>query len=545
APLSLTFDRLMDTELTAAAIRTEPPAALAPSWRGATLILTPLQPLASGTNYQLTIGREAADVDGNGLARPFSLRFSTVSTGLRVETLVPADGSAGAAPLSPIAIIFDRPIDPGSVAGALTITPPVDGRLEVVGLPRDAPPTSLPEPGPTASLPTTVPVKAPPIGPLRVLQFTPGAPLAGHTTFTVQLRPGAVRALDASQVAAGQSWTFTTGSAPDRLQNQIVFRSARTGITNIWAMNPDGTNARQVTAELTPVTSYDVSSDGSTLVFATAGVVKRMALPGAATTVVTRSEAAEYAPRLHPAGGSVLVARRDRGTGRDAGLWLLPLGDSSPAEQRLLQPGCDRLGSVAPPFGSADAPAAAYDPDGRAGAWATATAFSPDGAVLLVTCGSGDVIRVDTSSGAATFLSLREPIGPPVWAPAHDAFAVAAIGPGSRSGTWFVGRAGLPAAGPDLAAWPSATATGALVGISATRPGRVAYQPPLGPMTLLTLTPELLDRQPVFSPAGDAILFVRVAEDEPTRSEGIWLMAPDGRELRQLSPGGSDPRWLP
>jgi hypothetical protein len=103
----------------------------------------------------------------------------------------------------------------------------------------------------------------------------------------------------------------------------------------------------------------------------------------------------------------------------------------------------------------------------------------------------------------------------------------------------------LPFAGPELAGWPSATATGALAGISAAHPGRVAYQPALGPLTVLTLTPQLLDRQPAFSPAGDAILFVRVAEDDPTHSAGIWLMAPDGRELRQLSPGGSHPRWLP
>ena len=73
----------------------------------------------------------------------------------------------------------------------------------------------------------------------------------------------------------------------------------------------------------------------------------------------------------------------------------------------------------------------------------------------------------------------------------------------------------------------------------------MAHQGPLGPLTILTLAPDLLDRQPIFSPAGDAILFVRVPEADPTRSAGIWLMAPDGRELRQLAPSGSDPRWLP
>ena len=196
APLTLTFDRLMDTELTAAAVSTEPTSALAPSWRGSTLVLTPVEPLASGTDYAVTIGREAADVDGNRLQQPITLTFSTVSTGLRVHTQTPADGSAGASPLSPIAIVFDRPIDPGSIAGALTITPPVEGRLEVAGLPRDAAPSAPTAPGSSAAAPSATPVSAPPTGPGSVLLFTPNAPLAGHTTFTVRLRAGAVRSLE-------------------------------------------------------------------------------------------------------------------------------------------------------------------------------------------------------------------------------------------------------------------------------------------------------------------------------------------------------------
>ena len=43
----------------------------------------------------------------------------------------------------------------------------------------------------------------------------------------------------------------------------------------------------------------------------------------------------------------------------------------------------------------------------------------------------------------------------------------------------------------------------------------------------------------------NAILFARVARDDPTHSAGIWVVGRDGRELRQLSPAGSDPRWLP
>ncbi len=586
--IRLSFDRLMDTELTAGAVRVTPPASLAPSWQGTTLLLTPTDGLASGTSYRLTVGSEAADADGNPLARPFTLEFETVSTGLGTLMRLPADGSAGASPLSPIAIVFDSPIDPGSVAGALTVTPPVEGRLEVIGLPRDDAGAGSPGPGSTSSpgvpagpgessspgaggpgVPSpgatetqtgrpvgqsTAPGRvasptAPPlVGPARVLRFTPNAPLAPHTTFTVRLRAGAVRALAAPQVAAGTSWTFTTGSVADVLQNQIVFLSARTGITNVWAMNPDGTNARQLTAELTTVTSYDVAADGRSLVYASAGRVRRLALPaGGALTEVTRPEFAEYAPRLVPDGRSVLLGRRERLTGADLGLWLVPLVEGAPAVRRVLGPGCAATGDTAPPMGSADAGEAAYATDGAAGPWSTRATISADGTLALVACESGALVRIDLATGVTSPVRLSDPAGTASWSSLGDAFLVAArsTGDAGERRAWSVPRRGPAAPGPAIAAWPAARADGAVAGISSTEPDRLAYQAGVGSPIILTLASDLLDRQPVFSPAGASILFVRVPHDDPTRSAGVWLVATDGRELRQLSPTGHDPRWLP
>lgn len=561
APLELTFDRLMDTELTAASVRLTPAAPVAPSWSGTTLRLTPTAPLSSGTAYQMTVGPEAADVDGNGLVRPFVLRFRTVTTGLMVRSLVPADDSAGVGPLSPIAIIFADPIDPASIAGALTVTPPVDGTIDVIGLPQDTEPVVVPVPTPSgpapSDLPTPTPSGSPPgsspspaatpvaIGPARVLRFRPSGPLAAHTTFTVRLRPGSVRALGTAQVAEGRTWTFTTGSVGDQLQNQVAFLSARTGVTNVWAMNPDGTNARQLTVELTPITSYDVAADGRTVIYATAGAVRRLSLPGGALATLSRPDEAEYQPRIRPGTGSMVVARRDRLSGADLGLWIVPMADGAAPEARLLVPGCLTRGDVAPPLGSSDAGTDAYLPDGRNGAWGTASAFSADGAQLVVTCASGDVLRIDVTTRTSTALGLRDPVGMPAWSPSQDRFAVAATEQGGRVGTWLVGRTGSATPGPDLAGWPASDAAGGLAGISLAEPGRLAYQSPGDGLRVLTVAADLLDRQPVFAPAGDAILFVRVASGDPARSAGLWLVAPDGRELRQLSPTGSDPRWLP
>lgn len=552
-PLSLSFDRLMDTELTAKAVRVRPTASLAPTWQGTTLLLTPTAPLASGTVYRLTVGGEAADADGNPLARPFTLAFQTVSTGLGATMLSPSDGSAGASPQSPIAIVFDRAIDPDSVVGALSVTPPVDGRLEVVGLPRDdSPPATPGSPSGSIASPSAPPVPSSPpqtpalAGPATVLRFTPAAPLAAHTTFTVRLRPGAVRALGSTEVAAGASWTFTTGSLVDVLQNQVVFLSPRTGVDNVWAMNPDGTNARQLTAEITPVTSYDVAGDGRSLVYATAGRVRRTVLPaGGAVSELTPPGLAEYAPRLTPDGRSALVARRERASAADLGLWLVPLVEGAPPERRLLAPGCAGTGETAPPMGSSDAGGTAYTPDGRAGPWSSGAAFSADGTLAIVTCASGGLARLDLVTGIAATLALGAPAGPPAWSVTADAFLVGAADQRGTRRMWWVPRRGPVMPGPAFAAWPAAGPSGSLAGIAVSEPDRVAFQAPGGTPVVLTVANDLLDRQPVFSPGGESILFVRVPRDDPTRSAGVWVVARDGRELRQLSPLGSDPRWLP
>jgi hypothetical protein len=52
-------------------------------------------------------------------------------------------------------------------------------------------------------------------------------------------------------------------------------------------MNPDGSNQREVTSELAPVTGYDISGDGLTIAYAAGGVVKKMSIAGANPTTLT------------------------------------------------------------------------------------------------------------------------------------------------------------------------------------------------------------------------------------------------------------------
>ena len=55
---------------------------------------------------------------------PASLSFTTLAPGLDLALLVPSDGTDGIAQTSPIAVFFDRPIDPDSLSDeVLTLTP--------------------------------------------------------------------------------------------------------------------------------------------------------------------------------------------------------------------------------------------------------------------------------------------------------------------------------------------------------------------------------------------------------------------------------------
>jgi Tol biopolymer transport system component len=64
-------------------------------------------------------------------------------------------------------------------------------------------------------------------------------------------------------------------------------------------------------------------------------------------------------------------------------------------------------------------------------------------------------------------------------------------------------------------------------------------------LAVLTTAPDLVDRSPGFAPDGSTIVFVRVPAAASEHSSGIWLVGPDGRELRQVSTDGTDPFWLP
>jgi hypothetical protein len=535
--IRLTFDRLMDTASVEQAIALDPAAAFQASWSGETVTLTPNAPLAFGTDYTLTVGTGARDTGGSALPEPITIHFATVAAGLGVSATVPTANVSGVSVRTPIAVEFDGPVDPTSVAGALRVTPSVGGDLRVLDLADDH---AVASPAPSASPTTTAAVG-------RVLLLTPGGPLAAHTTYTVTLEPVVRGTAPGAGVAAGRTWTFTTGGPTTSAQNQIAFLSTRSGVRNVWLMNPDGSNQRQLTSELVPVSTYDVSAAGDRIVYAAGGLVKLASVDGSDVRTLTQPGRFEYSPSFGPEARVVYLARRGS-DGSDLGWWEVPLDAASGPERQLLPTG-------APPIGSVEQASEIASSAAEADTWGRRVAVSDDRRRLLVVPSDGRPVLVDLAPADAQppeAIPLAS-AGAPRWDRSADRFLVVASEPnGSTTSVWGIGLDGTasrlaPGAGSAASAPDGGIATIGPAGSGAVEgAGHLVYVAARASLGRpLTTAPDLADRQPSFAPDGASILFLRVQADNPTISAGIWVVDPDGHELRQLSTDGADPRWLP
>ncbi len=530
----ITFDRPMDTGSVEQALSIEPAAALEPTWSGRTLTLTFESPLLFGTTYRVTIQDAASDTDGSRLREAFRTSFTTLEAGLGIVDTLPADGVAGISVRTPIAVVFDHPIDPASIDGALTITPSVDGDVRAVALPDDSVPRSGDEPEPART----------------VLLFEPADPLAATTTYTVRLDPVVTREGDEAQVATDRTWTFTTGSPSTSAHNHIAWLTDRSGMREVWLMNPDGSAPRQLTSGLAPVSAFDVAPDGARIAFASGGVIRTTAVDGSASAVVTADGRFEYAPRFSPDGRQLLLARREP-DGTDAGWWLVPLDAAAGEEREILPDG-------APPLGSTALAGEGIQPDAGFPVWASRSAWDPTGrwAAVIRADGTVTVVDLQATDAAQGVRSTRltetglTATGPAVWSSRSSGFLIVGRAPGQTAD-------GLFRVATDGSAQRRADAAGA---VEASGDGRVAYlvDDPGGvshvavgtarasaPARTLTAGRELADRWPAFAPDGSKIVFGRVHADDLRASAGIWTVDVDGGEAAALTTDGAYPRWVP
>ena len=524
-PIELSFTTLMDTSSVEAQLRLRPSFAHELRWSGRLLEIVPTEPLHPGTEYEVTIGAEATDISGVPLGDPARVGFRTVAAGLTALTLIPADGIDGIATSSPIAVIFDRPLDPASVSSELlTITPTVAGSVGVARLPDDPPSED---------------------GAGSILVFTPSGQLPANTTFSVALAPGVL-----SEAGGGlttvTTWTFTTGVPFGEISNQITFISERGGIANVWAANPDGTGQRQLSAELTGVTDYALAPDGDSLVIADGRRLVYQLADGTERRILTDGAHVEFDPAYSPDGRRVAFARADAATGEGLGLWVWVVGSAS--AERIVLP--LELGEDPDPT----------DEGGAAPAALRAPRYSPDGQALAFVDAAGSIGLLELPAERLTRAPFAAAAAP-IWLPTSSGVLltgqddpqtdpnltveapVAPLTPSTRDAVFRLSRSGTSVN-------PSPFGIGSrVVGVAAG--GDIAYVDLAGSLWLTDL-PNTAPGRPALEGAGvrsaafgpgDSRLVLEVGDgEEPGRIE---IFDPTDGGRTELVDEGWRPRWLP
>jgi hypothetical protein len=532
APIRLTFSGLMDTASVEAALRLRPTFAYEVRWSGQLLEIVAAEPLIPDTEYRVGIGEDAFDVSGVALGAPVELDFRTIATGLEAALVMPADGADGIAPTSPIAVIFDRPVDPTSVSGDLfRITPDVAGSFELVD--------AFGEPPAEAS-------------DGRVLRFTPSGPLPANTTFDVELGAG-VSGLDGGGLAEPINWTFTTGAPQSTLSNQITFLSDRAGVVNLWTMNPDGTAARQLSTELSPILDYAIAPDGSSFVVADGRRLVLAAADGSDRRVLTVEGIMEFDPTYSPDSQSIAFARVDADAGAGLGIWRRPIGGDA---TRV------RLPDATP---SSPAPAPSSGSLAEVPGWQRAPRYAPDGRALAYVDPTGwvGIVDLETGDGAAVRYDAQ---APPIWLPDSSAILVAGTATVRALPEPMIGELVHPleSGASDGVGILEQTATSIVpsafgegtIAAAVAADGRIAYVDADGSLRIANgpdhvgVPPAGIRNERIadvaFAPGENAIVVVIRSADVPAvglgRLERIELV--DG-DRNVLANDGRRPRWLP
>jgi Bacterial Ig-like domain len=523
APIQLRFSSLMDTPSVEAGLRLVPSFAHELRWSEELLEIVPAGPLTPDQEYRIVIDPSAADAAGVQLGDEFTLSFRTVAPGLAVETLVPADGVDGIAPATGIGIVFDRAIDPATITEDLmVITPEVAGSLAVASLPGEP---------------------AGEDGSGRMLLFRPSGPLPPTTTFTVEVAPGVTGVGDGRGLAEPVTWTFTTGPPPSEISNQIAFLSDRSGITNLWAMNADGTGQRQLSVELAPILDYAVAPDGSSAVVGDGRRLVYLRADGTDRRVLTGEEALDVDATYAPGGERIAFARFDAATGIGLGLWEWEVGGGDPEPIEL--PDDLRPSPEPSPSGEEDRRyrAPRYAPDGSALAFvdlagAVGIVELPDQRLRLapfvatapptwLADSSAVLLRGDEEGGPAT--ALEAPIRPLESGPSDATHRLARSGTATSETPLGRGWRVLAVAPDGRLAYTDAL-------------GRLGVAPTVGSAGIPTEVEDDRVAAAAFAP-GDAFMAVVLAEEGSVGS--LELLDLESGERTPLAPDAAFPRWLP
>ena len=346
---TLTFSTLMDTGSVETSLEINPAVDHVLRWSGEALEIIPSQPLDPDQRYEITLRAGAADQAGTRLATVFRFAFTTLAAGPEVVGRVPTDGAQGIGLGTPIAIFFDRAIDPDSLSSdLLTVTPDVGGSLQVIA------------PEGAAALGVSTPAS--------IVRFTPATPLPPNTTFEVTLAAG-LRATDGSATAEALHWSFTTGSPPDTLGNQIVYTLVALGRRQPVGDQSRWQQSAPALRRAVERSGYAVAPDGRSFVVGDGARLVLYDANGAHRRILTEGGALEFDPTYSPDGRRIAFGRADQATGSSLGIWSRSSDGGDP--QRIDLPSEPAPGASGGPTPTPTAAlpllrAPRYSPDGTA-----------------------------------------------------------------------------------------------------------------------------------------------------------------------------------
>ncbi|MBX0328109.1 Ig-like domain-containing protein, partial [Oscillochloris sp. ZM17-4] len=173
-----------------------------------TFIISPTTPLEPATTYTASVAAGLADQTGGQLRDAFSWSFTTVAP-LAYGSL-PADGEAFASPSGPLSIVFNQPMDMGSLGGAVALLDPsgasVPGSLSVAAKPAQV----FRQGGQNYDNPYVSGF---------TVTFTPAAPLTRGAIYSLIVRASARSAQGGAALAQPFSATFTVAPLPALLDS--------------------------------------------------------------------------------------------------------------------------------------------------------------------------------------------------------------------------------------------------------------------------------------------------------------------------------------
>jgi Tol biopolymer transport system component len=399
---------------------------------------------------------------------------------------------------SPIRLTFSRPVDRRSAEASFRIDPPAPGRF---------------------------------FWEEQTLTFQPALPLSPDTEYTVTLERG-LQDDTGRPNGAPLSWSFRT-----RGPRLLVARAADDGASELWLVAPDGQGARQLLRSPDGISDLAVAPDGVRALYVELRGLERSALmlldleSGATRPLADDPTFSAAGPAWAPAGDFITFERRAL---TDGGLGVPRVW--------LAQPDGSLFGALYAGDGGDISYGAAWSPDGNSVAFVDGisqelkiydfisdmvaalpartgerASWLPDGAALIFSSAE--------AGEAGLSLRLRR-------VEATEPYEVSELGDGEAAEL-------APAVSPD----------GQLVAYTRRAPDRpesAIWVAPAGggPGRRLTSEGPHMDTQPVWSPVGRSVAFVRSSAAGPRSSAALVVDVASGEERAALE-GAVLLAWAP